>query len=735
MKKLSVLLVALAVAVSASAGINQKVARSIHNNKIVKTEKVKINELKGKATKAKFGVINTQPEGELKSYNRAGQGVYASSGYLYCAQQTGSRMDIVWGENGKVYLKDILFNFGAGTWVEGTYDADASMITVPLEQSIYFSTEYNADINLCWGHTYETEDGKIGFERDLNVEEAVYLVDEAAGTITLLNSEGPETLDGSDINSYLGLGLSAYWTDDDSWYGNLEWNTVLTEREPFVTPDVITEQPEGELYTYVRSGACIYSSLFGIGMTEQSGKMRVVIDDQNNAYIQNPMYWHDYNETWVKGTFDPATGIITVPTGQYLSWYDDYEYGIQMMWGYTYVYSDYDQDGEEGYYLGYGVDDSTTEIQFLIEGEKLILLNSEGDMNAEFPENYNAMGLYSIYSDDGSWGGACEFNTEGQLLVLTPAVPANPTADSWYDNGDESGYSRFYFTLPTVDVDGNPLDNESISYSVYTDNDEIFVFDANTYYYDIDEDMTEIPYSIYSGGYDFSNYVVYFYRTNEGDNPLFQDRIGIQAHYTVNGVKNSSDIIYLEVLPPVPAVPENPGDLTWSDCGDESGYSRFGFTLPSVDIDGNPLDPKKISYSIFTDNDQIFTFDAETYSTDLYEDMTEIPYSIYSNGWDFYEGAVYFYRTNEGQNGEEPFFKHQIGIQVYYTVDGVRNESDIVYLEVYPDTKVNELNAGKTVANVRYFNVAGQEIAEPSGMTIKVTTYTDGTTSTVKVVK
>ena len=52
----------------------------------------------------------------------------------------------------------------------------------------------------------------------------------------------------------------------------------------------------------------------------------------------------------------------------------------------------------------------------------------------------------------------------------------------------------------------------------------------------------------------------------------------------------------------------------------------------------------------------------------------------------------------------------------------------------YP-TSVDELNAGKTVAGVRYFNMAGQEMQEANGLTIVVTTYTDGTTSTAKVMK
>ena len=50
-------------------------------------------------------------------------------------------------------------------------------------------------------------------------------------------------------------------------------------------------------------------------------------------------------------------------------------------------------------------------------------------------------------------------------------------------------------------------------------------------------------------------------------------------------------------------------------------------------------------------------------------------------------------------------------------------------------TSVNELVNGKTVAGVRYFNMAGQEMQEANGITIVVTTYTDGTTTAVKVIK
>ncbi|MBQ9556311.1 MAG: hypothetical protein IJV05_08810, partial [Muribaculaceae bacterium] len=53
-----------------------------------------------------------------------------------------------------------------------------------------------------------------------------------------------------------------------------------------------------------------------------------------------------------------------------------------------------------------------------------------------------------------------------------------------------------------------------------------------------------------------------------------------------------------------------------------------------------------------------------------------------------------------------------------------------------PDpSAVNELSGEKAVAGVRYFNMAGQEMQEANGMTIVVTTYTDGSTSAVKVMR
>ena len=398
---------------------------------------------------------------------------------------------------------------------------------------------------------------------------------------------------------------------DDITIGDFE-----AEPEP-ETPTVITEIPENcEVNTYWRSTGYIASSMFGVSAGYTDGTFQIAIDPETNeAYILNPVWWVDSYNSWVKGEYDPETGIITIPTGQYLMWSDAYAYGIVLGWGSTYAYTngDEDGDGEDDYYLGSELDDRATEIQFQIDGDKVYLLNGEGNLDADFPEWASTTGMFAYYSDNLDFVSIEFANNEEAIGTLkTPAVaavPADPTADEWYDCGDESGFSRFYFTLPTTDVDGNILDPEFLSYALWINDGEgnvyQFTFPAEDYTFDLVEDIDEVPYELYSSAVDFNDYYVYMYRTNENDNPLF---------------------------------------------------------VRDDDHDGN------------------------------------------------------------------------IGIQVFYTVDGERNASNIVWLYEVPSS-VNEMNAGKTVANVRYFNVAGQEMAQPSGMTIKVTTYTDGTTSAVKVVK
>ena len=104
------------------------------------------------------------------------------------------------------------------------------------------------------------------------------------------------------------------------------------------------------------------------------------------------------------------------------------------------------------------------------------------------------------------------------------------------------------------------IDPECLSYSIFTDDDQIFTFDPAVYTYDdLTEPITEVPYWLYASGVDFHKGYVYFYRTNaEGFEPMFTRRIGVQAIYTVDvpetegapkkaPVVNKSNIVYYEL--------------------------------------------------------------------------------------------------------------------------------------------------------------------------------------------
>ena len=68
-----------------------------------------------------------------------------------------------------------------------------------------------------------------------------------------------------------------------------------------------------------------------------------------------------------------------------------------------------------------------------------------------------------------------------------------------------------------------------------------------------------------------------------------------------------------------------------------------------------------------------------------------------------------------------------------FAFDDIYKDIELVIVNY---TAVEEINAGKTVASVNYYNVAGQMSAQPvDGVNIVVTTYTDGTRTTTKVIK
>jgi hypothetical protein len=144
---------------------------------------------------------------------------------------------------------------------------------------------------------------------------------------------------------------------------------------------------------------------------------------------------------------------------------------------------------------------------------------------------------------------------------------------------------------------------------------------------------------------------------------------------------------------------------------------------------------------------------------DFYLTNVTLEYETYSNGWG--PGSVYrlayFNFAIDGirYGAEENLLPIILGMVIenplypnnnFYTVPaGYSYRFGVCYSpydgNMYADASigwndVDEMSTdGKIVSNVRYYNIMGQEMQEANGLTIVVTTYTDGSHSAVKVIK
>jgi hypothetical protein len=188
---------------------------------------------------------------------------------------------------------------------------------------------------------------------------------------------------------------------------------------------------------------------------------------------------------------------------------------------------------------------------------------------------------------------------------------------------------------------------------------------------------------------------------------------------------------------------------TGTEPGPEPEDHNTGYWLVTYTLDGQEVwDPFIYDKGNYT---MILPLTYETYGGFDYfgdgeENRPNINFRVVANGVSFgalEDGTIAFLGdamqnpTDEGENLYvlEKGLGRVYNMGLFLVTDDNGNEEIYVYAAIAGYTDVAELNADKTVAGVRYFNMAGQEMQEANGMTIVVTTYTDGTTSAVKVMK
>lgn len=316
-----------------------------------------------------------------------------------------------------------------------------------------------------------------------------------------------------------------------------------------MSAEVITEQPDGEAVLYSRTGQAIFS-LSQTYIGEQNDLVKVVFDaDGETVYFQNILYRMDqyYNEFWTKGKLNADGTQITVDLNEVVSYDDWNELDIVL----SYASSSLDEDQQ----VNYTRDENKTQATFTVDPSTGVITidDTQGDMyKGTGYEGWVATGLACFFTD-GEWAGFMSWGTT--LTPMTEAVPAVPAApyELTWENGSEWENASFHFHVNPFDVDGNRLYEENFSYRIYMDDDQLFTFTTDVYgTSDIfaDGDLTEIPldYSDYIHFISWDGTRVYFNQNNLGDDRLFERRIGVQTVYTVDGVSNASEIVYVSVL-------------------------------------------------------------------------------------------------------------------------------------------------------------------------------------------
>lgn len=273
-----------------------------------------------------------------------------------------------------------------------------------------------------------------------------------------------------------------------------------TDKVYYTTSDIdgIYAGSYSTIYLYEYEGK--YTDIKTIGV-------RIGYDSGSATNVTDIVYASGF-EPFEDKAFEPSQPIELV-------YYDDYYNNIK------FKYDDKDVDGNE-------IPARLLTAEIFLDGKPLVFKNSDyyfhGDGDTEetmiglnpsamnynnsLVSHFNGEYLISLWGHDEipefkelavrivctggdtfTYGPACELNLE------RPATPANP----WDVTFDESYQSLVFGALP-IDTDGNGLAPWKYGYEVYV-NESLYTFEAALY--DLDTDITVIPYEGFEYNYDF----------------------------------------------------------------------------------------------------------------------------------------------------------------------------------------------------------------------------------------
>ncbi|MBO4720304.1 MAG: hypothetical protein J5658_10580 [Prevotella sp.] len=419
-------------------------------------------------------------------------------------------------------------------------------------------------------------------------------------------------------------------------------------------PNVLVELPEGVIpQTWTIEGNFrTNSAVYQVQDDTQ------VAFDGNVVYMQGLSYY--FEDAWIKGTYDPSTGHISFPSGQYVG-EDEY--------GYEYMMGSYDGDV---------ISDIIFEYDPIVQMMTLVNYVFENSSRSE-------LNFFGYWFDVTYYAGepiVLEPVDVPEDLVAEPymltALSLVPESDVWTD-----------FTFqPQVGFDGNDVyfngfstDSKDMwAKGTLSDDGKTVTIPANQYIGMLDV-MGIYTFDYFITAVDDEGHLVDLVLNYDAETSTFTTD---QLLY-INGSKLKLD--YYEILDNVVIskmtdFAATPADPQVTSIGATAYFPYIKIHVPVKDTEGRLIQSEQLYYTIWYEKDgtaQQLKFTTADYSYLPY-DMTEVPYN-YGDDYDFYrdseETLVYI-------NGVDEDIKTtwtKMGIQSIYYGGGERHESNICWTE------------------------------------------------------
>lgn len=246
-------------------------------------------------------VITSPDDGTLTHYTRSGSAWYPNGAVNTLTTQDDMAAEIVETTEGVVYVKDMVSQFSAGTWVKGT--KDGNVITFPVGQNLRYDTNYGMNImyKMFWA---KWDDTQMTWVKNTERTEVTFTVN---GDQIALNE--------SDENNILGVFYE--YNGKEFFDGSGDFNTVYTVNNDYQEPGTtLVELPEGATVEEWYAKGSLYSG----GSTPFSRTNNVAFVD-NDVYVQG--LFTTFPEAWVKGTKEG--NLVTFDAYQYLGYISNYD--------------------------------------------------------------------------------------------------------------------------------------------------------------------------------------------------------------------------------------------------------------------------------------------------------------------------------------------------------------------------------------------------------------------------